>query len=194
MSSPAIDFEMDERGLSVSETDLKTLAHLCAMQVGLEARIDELNQEIELRSAELRKISEQDIPTLMEQLGVRQFGLHDGTNIEIQDGVTANIKDENRARAYKWLEQHGHGDLIKTTATISFDRAEKEKADKFILWALNKKLKLVSKQAVHGGTLKSFVKEELRKEYEGGVKKKDYLPRDLFGVFEYKKTKVVLPK
>lgn len=189
----AINFENDERGLAVGEKDLKTLAHLCAMQVGLESRIAELNIEMTRLSEELRGVSEQDIPTLMEELGVGAFALHDGTEIEIDSNIAATITQANKTKAYAWLDKHKHGDLIKNVATISFNREDKEKADKFLIWAKKKKLAISNKQSIHAGTLKAFVREELRKEAEGELKKKDYIPRELFSVFEYKKAKVILP-
>lgn len=189
-----IDYEADARGLTVPAEGLKTLSHLTAMQLGLESRIAELNMELDRLSAELRTVSEKDIPSLMEELGIGEYSLYDGTGVEIETGVQANISEKNKPKAYAWLDKHNHGDLIKNVVMVAFNREDQERAKKFVEMLTKKKLNIAHKQSIHASSLKAFVRIELEKEAKGEVKKKDRLPRDIFGVFEYKRTIIKLPK
>ncbi len=165
--------EIDDGGVS-------RLTKLAQEQLDKEDEIKDIEGNLSERKKELNELSCVKIPDLMFDLEVDKIKLSSGKSITIKDNTSASIKEENKEEAFLWLDEHGHSDLIKHTITLNFTKGKEEEVK-----ALLKQLKELGhtpsdKQAVHAGTLKSFVKEQIA----DGVN----IPRDLFSIFEGKKT------
>jgi hypothetical protein len=141
------------RAVALAELMLKQEADVAAAEVALaEAK------------AKHRRTEQEDLPELMQELGLLEFKLLDGTKIIFDPDVQCGIKVENRAPAALWLIEHGFGGIIKTQLTIGFGRGEREKA----LEAAEKIEAQTGfacgfEETVHPSTLKSFVKEQREK-------------------------------
>lgn len=147
--------------------------------------------EVSLKAAKeaFEKTEREDLPLLMQEIGMSSFKLEDGTSIEISPEVQCSITEENRARAHQWLVQNGFGGLIKTMVVTEFGRGEIEEAAKYqklVVESFPDRIPFV-KDAVHASTLKAFVKEQIEKE-------DSTLPKELFSVYQFNKAKITLPK
>jgi hypothetical protein len=122
----------------------------------------------------------------MEELGMEEFKLKDGSNISVKNVVMASISEDNKPDAFKWLEDNDFDGIIKTKVLSSFGKGEMEDAKEALDTLQKAGFEATMDRSVHAQTLKAFVRERL----EVG----DNIPIQTFGVFEYKLAKIVLPK
>lgn len=152
--------------------------------------------EIELAAAKAAylQLERTDLPELMRELEIMSIKLENGASVEVVDDLSCSISEARREAAYAWLTMHGFDGIIKTDVIIHFDRGESERACE-ISERINEEFKVLTilDEGIHPQTLKSFVKE--RKAYAANnPEEKCPFPDSLFGVFEYRKAKITLPK
>jgi len=175
-------FNIFEEEIPVDETKLKRLSDLAKIQLSQQAMVQELTDKLEAAKKELQKTSMDDIPSLMDEIGMSSFKLDSGESVEVVTKITASISKKNQSEAFQWLRDNGHESLIKNDVTINFGKGEEKKATKFVADLEKKKLTYKQKVSVHTQTLGAFVREQLE---EGND-----IPMDLLGVFEIKQTKI----
>lgn len=163
------------------------LAQLSAMameQKQAEAEVARLEEELKKAQAKLKDLSEHKIPELMDAAEVKEFTTKDGIKIKIVEKIRGSIPEANAPKAFAWLEEHGHDNLIKREFKIEFGKNEEAWARKFEADLKKRKrpLKVRLKRAVHPSTLASFINEQL----ENGV---DF-PMDTFGVYRQRFSKI----
>jgi len=107
-----------------------------------------------------RKINEEDIPALMEEMGVDSLEV-DGNKIKLRQFVHARITDDKRDEAYAWLRSIGEGDIIKNDVTVSFTTGQDNVAGSVVEDLRTQGLDPVQKTHVHPQTLKAWVKNRI---------------------------------
>lgn len=172
----------------LGDNALKSLTSLANQQVSLEDKIAEIEAELKAKKAELRKLSEEDLPTAMQELGMKQLVLLDGTRLSIEKDYKAGISGPRRVLAHEWLREHGHGGMIKVMLEADLtgreDRERKVQEAKKVLEALG--VPVSAEERVHPQTLVAWVREQL----ENGKE----VPTDLFGVFKITRSKLSRPE
>lgn len=158
---------------------LKRVVKLAELLVAQQSKVKEMEDALKLEKEELRRLEQEDLPALMDEIGLQEIRLSDGSLIKIQADVQASIKPENRDRAHKWLVDNGFGGLLKTGVTVSFGRGDREQAVLAAKELLGKYEDVNIKEDVHSSTLRAFVKERLEL---GGE-----LPTDLFNIHPFNK-------
>lgn len=147
---------------TLSVDNLKTITAFARRQLSLEQAIASAEDHLADLKKKLRQISQENIPAAMQAAGgVKKVELEDGTIVSVEDFITANIKEANRPKAHKWLRANKFGALIKMTYTIAFGMGEEKKASSLEKELLKRKLGFDAKEAVHAGTLRAFVREQL---------------------------------
>jgi nucleoid DNA-binding protein len=185
---PTIDY-FEDVGLSEDGIGGATLERLTALAneaKRLESEIIEETEEIGKKQGKLEAILKNFIPTIMEELGMEQFKLKDGSQVEVKKVVHASISDENKPDAFKWLEEHDFDGIIKTKVLSSFGKGEIDDAKEALETLQKAGFEATMDRSIHAQTLKAFVRERLE---EG-----DNIPVTTFGVFEYKLAKITLPR
>lgn len=162
-------------------SDLQRAVKLAELLLGLRKNVERLEQELEAAKADARRVEQEDLPQLMQELGIETFKLKTGESIEVKPEVECSISEGRRKAAHAWLLAHGFGGLIKTEVVVGFDRGEHETAARF---SDDFGGELIER--VHPSTLKSFVKEQMA---AGNA-----VPFDLFGIHPYSKVKITSPK
>lgn len=177
----------DSAEIKADDNSLMTISNLAMRQLSLAGQIEDAEERLKELNAQFKQISEMDLPNAMLELGMRSFKLEDGASISVEKFYGASIKVENRPLAYAWLEENGHGPLIKTDVVIPFGKGTEARADaKELMEDLKSEgFDVALEESVHHSTLKAFAKEQL----EAGTP----LP-DLFTVFVGEKAKITLPK
>lgn len=168
-----------ETPLAPADSAIKKIALLASVQLRIERRIAQLNDELEEETQALRDIAERALPTAMSEAGVNAFELSDGSKITVKPFYGASITDENRQGCFGWLEENGHGPLIKREVTATPPRNDTQAYLDLKIFLEKAGLGYKTKESVHQGTLTAFVKEQLE---TGKV-----FPMDLFKVFSGKK-------
>jgi|TARA_R100000406_G_scaffold76532_1_gene57041 lambda repressor-like predicted transcriptional regulator len=171
-----MDFESTANELTkVSEKGLSSVSALCKQQIELEDRVKNLKLELKEAEKKLREISQDLLPSAMQEYNLKTLQTEDGHEITVTDFVSAHITEANRQEAHEWLTSNGFGSIIKNTVTASFGRNEDNHAKDLLAELQSKGMTVTNKVWVEPMTLKSFVKEQ--------TGKGENIPHDLFGVF-----------
>ena len=146
----------------------------------LTALLSDLKARAEEVQAALTRLETRELVDLFNEAGVPGFSLEAEGNLppvtlNKQPFYSAKIPEAREAEAFTWLETEGHGDLIKSTITLSFGMGERKLAKKLEDWLTKQKLAYASKVSVHPGTLLAFVKRQFKEGKE--------LPMDVLGVY-----------
>lgn len=166
---------LDEGGLS-------SVAGLVRRQLALETEVGNLEELLKQKKEELRQVSEDLLPSALEEYGLKELRMDDGSTITVQTFYGASIPKDRTEEAFNWLRTNDFGDLIKNTVSVSFGRNEDNIAKSVAAELQSQGYATSQKEWVEPMTLKAFVKEQ--------VEKGNMLPSDLFGIFTGRKTKI----
>jgi len=155
----------------------------------LAERLQEADLEVAKAEEALRKakkvqtdLAEHQIPEKMDEIGMDNFTTKSGFQISVKETIRASIPAARKAEAFQWLEEHGHGGLIKRTVVVGFDRDEEEKATELRAGLEAEFENVKTDKKVEPSTLRAFIAERLKLEED--------IPLPLFGAFRQRKAKV----
>jgi hypothetical protein len=168
-------FEEDAGALQVKNEDLSSVGALAKRAKQLEKEIDEIELVLKERKDQQRKLLEETIPAMLQELGMKKFTMADGSTIEIKPFYGASIKEENRAVAYEWLRKNGYDDIIKNTISVRFGRNEDKLCESLINQLREQNYPVEQTEKIEPQTLKAWAKEMV----ERGVE----FPTETFGLF-----------
>jgi len=153
------------------------------------AVVAKLEDELKAATDRLTLMEEKIIPDLMEKADSLKITTADGLMIEVKEQVFTSIKEENKPKAFAWLEKNKLGDIIKRQFVIKFGKGDEAWAKKFQRDLLKRKKPLNSEVSrnIHPGTLKKTVTDILE---EGKLN----LPLEVFGVHRRKVAEVSIPE
>jgi len=178
-----MDFESVAGDLtSINQSGISTISNLCKQQLALEKRIADLEEELKDAKREHRKIAEDLLPAAMDEHGMSQLKMDDGSEISVSPYYSASISKDRADEAFQWLTEAGHGSLIKNHVTAAFGRGEDNLAKDLLAELDQRGMATQTKTWVEPMTLKSFVKEQ--------VEKGENLPYDLLGIFVGQRAKI----
>jgi hypothetical protein len=172
----------DDLADAPSTNELAELSSLANDLYLAELEVATKKRELEEAQAKADDISQQQIPDLMETLGIEEFTTTSGVKISIRAILRAAPPAARRAEAYRYLEEKGFGDLIKRNIVVGFGRGEEEAAANLVADLDGKGLRTKDEVKVEPQTLKKWVKGQLA----AGV----HVPPDLFGVREFRQAKI----
>tara|TARA_R100001440_G_scaffold50251_1_gene70222 strand:+ start:3780 stop:4319 length:540 start_codon:yes stop_codon:yes gene_type:complete len=176
---------MDLEALSTVTVDTeaaKGIAQECNKLIETQKEVANMEEQIKKLKETERNLSEQSIPNLMQQAGISEIKLDDGTAISIKTYYAASISKANEDEAFNWLRDNGFGDLIKNNVILQFGKAQDEDANSLVSDLKSKGHSVSQKMKVEPQTLKKFLREEI----EAGKN----VPADLFGVFVGNRTTI----
>lgn len=139
----------------------RELASLCVDLKQAEALVTLKEAELASALAQVKQLAEIDIPEKMASLGVSSFRLVDGSEVTTKPEVYPNISKANQQKAYQWLRENGHGDIIKSVVAVALGRGEDEAARHLasVLKEAGYGDRFSVEEKIHPQTLKAFVKE-----------------------------------
>ena len=152
-----------------------------------ESRLEKLMEEVDTLKSNIKKISYEEIPDLLAEKGLASLKLSDGTVVEVKKVINAYLPKadrdpEGREKAFQWLRDNGHGDIIKNDITVSFGRGEDNKAVEYASLAQQKGYLPTQKVDVHNRVVVAAFRERLEKGQE--------VPPELFNLFVGNQTKI----
>lgn len=182
-----LDKEQSNEAPAISNEQLSAIAALAKQQVEYEAAIAAAEEELKLLKKNHLHLSRFQLPEMMAGVGMSSFSLEDGTKVEVTDHLQASIAKKNEAAAFRWLEEHGHGSIIKNVLTISIPVEDHERvAGAIDLLKEHGFEEVERKTSVHANTLKAWARAQQENDEE--------IDEELFGVFNVTVAKVTLPK
>lgn len=166
----------DEAGAlgSVDASTGKTLSDLVRKLRAVEDNISDTEQHLKALKAEKQKLSVENIPALMDEMGVERLDV-DGVTVTRKMMVHASIPKDRKDEALGWLRSEGLDDIIKNDVTCSFGKGEDNMAGDVLGMLQERGYDATAKTYVHPMTLKAFVKERM----ESGKP----IDLDMFGAF-----------
>ena len=159
----------------VDQQGLNTVAELAREIRNQEAQIANLEKLAKDLKKSVLKLTDDEMPAMLAELGISSFSLDDGSTVEVKQTYGASILVDNRPKAYDWLRDNGYDDIIKNTVLCQFGRGEDDQASAFSAFAESKGFIPQQKTEVHPQTLRAFVKERC----EAG----EEFPMELFGAW-----------
>jgi len=176
-SETIFDEEMfaDADTLSGVEADGgKQLSSLVRLLNSVQQQIDDAEQHLKALKQEKQRISFEQIPALMDEMGIERVDV-DGATVELKPFVSASIPADRKQEAFNWLREHGLDDIIKNDIVVSFGRGQDNQAGDVMYELEQKGFHPEQKTHVHAMTLKAFVKERV----EQGLP----IDLDMFGAY-----------
>ena len=160
--------DVDQQGLS-------SVASVARQIREKQEAVETLENVLKERKKQLQKLTDEEMPALLAEIGMSSFTLDDGSTVEIKQTYGASILVKNRLEAHNWLREKGFDDIIKNTVLCQFGRGEDEEAIAFAYLAQKQGYIPQQKTEVHPQTLRAFVKERC----EAG----EEFPMELFGAW-----------
>jgi hypothetical protein len=171
------DFE-NKQAAGVEKIDqqgLTSVAVLARQIRAKEVEIDSLEENLKQSKKQLQKLTDEEMPAMLAEIGIASFTLDDGSTVEVRQTYGASILVQNRETAYEWLRDHQYDDIIKNTVMCQFGRGEDDQASAFSMFAETQGFTPQQKTEIHPQTLRAFVKERC----EAG----EEFPMELFGAW-----------
>ena len=169
-----IDEEVDAQKFDKVSTEKgSTLSTLVRQSMEIDEEIAATEQQLKNLKFRKRKVNEEDIPALMNEMGMDSIEV-DGNKVKLRQFVHARISEEKRDEAFAWIRSIGEGDIIKNDVTVSFNAGQDNVAGAVVDELRTKGLDPSQKTYVHAQTLKAWVK--------GRIEKGKEIDFDTFGV------------
>lgn len=169
------DFDTSKVDMQALSQAVKSLVHWQQVEVAKQEEIKSIQDKI-------KKLSEEIIPEAMLTLGLDQLKLDNGLKLSVVDNVYAHISEEKKPEAYNWLRNNNLGSIIKNEIGVQFDKTQDAEAMDLKARLSSEGLPVTHKESIHPSTLKSTVKELVKK----GVA----VPEDTFNIYIGKKTRI----
>jgi len=151
--------EADALG-SVDTQTGSQLSQLVRNLRNVEQQIEDAENHLKALKAEKHRLSVENIPQLMDEMGVERLDV-DGVTVERKMIVSASIPAARKDEAFSWLRDNGLDDIIKNDVTCSFGKGEDNIAGDVVGLLQERGFDPKTKTHVHPSTLKAFVKERV---------------------------------
>lgn len=167
---------------TLDTSKLDGVSRLANDAANLEQEISDAERLLKQKKDDLRKITDEQLPEILEEMGLQKFTLTDGSEISVSPLYAASIPVDRREDAYQWLRDHGFGDLVKNNVTVSFGVGEDDAAKEFTTLCDLQGYAPNQIEKVESSTLRGWLRERV----EAG----DPVPLDLFGAYIAQRAKI----
>jgi hypothetical protein len=162
------------------EVNLREVTELAQQLLDKGAELAAAEERVKALKEEYTFIEQTLLPEKMGDL--REIKLKSGQKIIIEPFLRANIKVEDRQKAFTWLDQIGESEIVKTSVVIKYGRGEIDEAKKAVEMLQSQGFENVSlDEEVHWQTLNAWAKDQENKGREWP---------EFIGIFRGKKAKV----
>jgi hypothetical protein len=193
MDSPK--FLLGKQFDSIDESELTQLETLVSTYKELAADIAEQEATLAETKAIFRTVSQESIPTLLNQHGLAEIKLRTGDKIIVKEDASVSVPDDKKPQFFEFLKERDEEDIIKLN--IQFKKMPIEKQRDLFEFLNNYDYEYEADRGVHPMTLKSYFKKLLGVGDEAradGISKGKYLKpqdvADVANVFTFFTTKI----
>lgn len=176
-------FEYGDDGAAPAPTNeaLRRITDLVRQAVVGARELEAEEERIKARREAQRQLVEELIPSAATELGLMQFTTLEGIRVTIREDMTHSLSEDRRDAGMNWLEQQGHGSIIKRELTVAFAKGQEDEAKVLAqeIVGSHPDLPLTQRRNVAPATLKALLKDLMK----GGVD----VPVDIFKVRAYRK-------
>ena len=138
---------------------------------------------------QINLIESRDLLELMSEAKMPSFALDADGNLppakfERTQITSAGLPKEREGEAFLWLDEAGHGDLIKNEFKVALGMGDGRQADKLAALLAKNRVEYSRRVSVHPSSLLAFVKKQ--------IAAGEPIPNDLLGVYTAEKVSVSL--
>lgn len=179
-----LDYLFEDQEDNLNQDRLEKISTLCTVYKDLEKDILDLELKLKNKKEELEQVSRISIPSILNEVGLKELRLSTGEKVIIEDKLKASIAEKNFITAFHNMITLEGGDeiaeekiesLFKTKATIT--DVKEEILDKLLDLDISYELK----KEIHWRTLQKYCSEKLEQGKE--------IPEGI-SVFQYQETKI----
>ena len=105
--------------VNIKTDEVKEISQACTKLTSQNKKVEDLQNLLKEEQEEARRLSEEVIPTLMQQAGVSSIKLEDGSSVTVSPYYYAKIPEDKKHDAYSWLRDNNFGDLIKNNVSAN---------------------------------------------------------------------------
>ena len=174
-----------EEESTLPEDKLKALTYMVKRMQDVAKEIEKQNEVLEKLNKRYEELRCAHIPDLFDELNLSKITLSTGELVSVKREFLAHITEANKEKAFSWLNENGHGAIIKHDVTVKIKKGGEEQYKDLISDIALFGLDYADKQYVHPGTLKAFVNEQMN-----GAEDNGNIPQDVFGVYPLRITKI----
>lgn len=166
----------EEDRTSVVPTDSET-----RQIAGYVSQVQMIDDQIARHEAGLREAKELrrhvttvDLPLAFQRLGIERMDLA-GLTLTLRQVVTPNVKKEDQPKMFEWLEENGHGDLIKRVVQVNLGRGDDDLLHRLLFKLDELRCEYEIKEGVATNTLQAWARMMVGEGQE--------LPDDVFHIW-----------
>jgi hypothetical protein len=148
---------------NLPDDSINSISRLAERIIDFQKRITSIEDTLKTDKAALRKLTDEELPAAMAEVNMKKFETDSGYSVAIKKIYVTNIKVEDRIKAFEWLRENGHGDLIKNIVSISFGKGEDDLALRFKALAEEENIPVETDTRIHPMTLRAWGKEQIEK-------------------------------
>ncbi len=159
----------------VSADKLDEIRALARTAQSLEQAVADAEEHLTNLKRMRNHLVEGELPELMDSVGLKSITVEAKGNLPeftcavktiYRCNIGANWEAERRRAAFEWLENHGHGSLIKTEVNVPFSREDRERVSAFVKLLEQSNVHYNVKENVHPSTMTSWLREMVERRNE----------------------------
>ena len=117
-----------EENIEIDQEKLRELATMANHLVNCETQLEQMQKQLTDKKAEIKRVSEELIPDIFAEMGLREITLENGTRISVAKYYSGSISKKNEDMAFAWLAKHNHDGIIKNVVACDFGKGEDQPA------------------------------------------------------------------
>jgi len=168
--------------IKATDEQVKKISVKCTELQEKEQEVLDIEERLKKARKDAMFLSEETIPNLMQEAGVTQLILSNGTSVTVSPFYGARISSDRKEEAFQWLRANNFADLIRNNVGVSFTAGDDAKAQQVLELLKKEGHRPVQKQEVNAMQLKKWAREQIEK----GVS----VPVDLFSIYVTDRTKL----
>ncbi len=158
----------------VNHQKLGQLGRLVEKQINISQRLVEAEETVKSIKKEYNIVAQDDIPTLMDEIGLSKVETVGGLTVTVKEIMTAGVTQKKKAECIKWLLKNKLGALVTDNVNVQFVAGEQKLTNQLIKELKSNGYDPTRSYAVNTGSIKAIMWERLEEGLE--------VPFELFGI------------
>jgi len=130
-------------------------------------RASELEAQLELAKAEIKRLEEFELPSAFTEDGISELRLPDGQRAQRSVDIQGSLPSESehpveRENALTWLAENGYADVIRCIVAADFGQDNRAAAlELYERMRTSNVAHITKKETVHASTLKALIRQRI---------------------------------
>ena len=135
--------------IKATDQQVKKISVKCTELQEKEQEVLDIEERLKKTRKDAMFLSEETIPNLMQEAGVTQLILSNGTSVTVSPFYGARISNDRKEEAFQWLRANNFADLIRNNVGVSFTAGDDAKAQQVLELLKKEGHRPVQKQEVN---------------------------------------------